>query len=133
MTDPTPPRAPDAVPEAVRSAIVAVRRTSREYGESKHGVCGSRGDSNVHWIAKQTADALEAAILTALREATETRDQEIARLTTELAELRKRPTLTQMMETLHLAQHASPFRSSFAWQDAAHAIRQLYAEEQHHD
>jgi len=72
-----PPRAAD-VPEAVREAIVAVRRTSREYGESKLGT--HHGDSEIHRAARQAADALLAAIATALREAREQGAAHTARL-----------------------------------------------------
>jgi hypothetical protein len=76
MTDPTP-KAPDAVPEAVRTAIREAEETAVALAERRSG------QTEIDYDCAHTA--MEKAIVTALREATETRDQEIERLTAELA------------------------------------------------
>jgi hypothetical protein len=75
MTDPTP-KAPDAVPEAVRTAIREAEETAVALAERRSG------QTEIDYDCAHTA--MEKAIVTALREATETRDQKIARLTDRL-------------------------------------------------
>jgi hypothetical protein len=84
MTDPAP-RAPAAVPEAVSTAMSAYSHAVivNEHAQlSEHSSRRERDD-----LSDARLDAwneLVAAIATALREATETRDQEIAKLKVDL-------------------------------------------------
>jgi hypothetical protein len=77
MTEPTPTRAPDAVPEAVLQAFGAWRRAMHAFSENDT-------DANLGDVRRAGREA-HIAVATALREATATRDQEIARLTAEMA------------------------------------------------